>query len=303
MSKMKHTLCYMAALVGFTACTQDEPTGDTGKGQYPLTLTATVAGGADTRATVEGMWDGSEEIALKVDGDDATYTYTVEDTNGNMSGDYYWKSTDNITVQGFYPFEAATATEWKVESQQDIEGNYQGSDLLVSQKEQITWEGKDNAFLSFYHQTAKVVVNVTNNGYLSGGTNDNVSMTINGLSTSASFTSPTTQTGTIWAGKWSNHSSNPQNITPHKAATTNGYAATFEALVIPQTVSAGSTLFQFYVGDVGPFRYTVPTEDIAWETGMVYTYNMTLTMNGTVTVDITTGLPDWGTADKEETIQ
>ena len=57
MSKMKHTLCYMAALVGFAACTQDELTGDTGKGQYPLTLTATVAGGADTRATVEGhVW-------------------------------------------------------------------------------------------------------------------------------------------------------------------------------------------------------------------------------------------------------
>lgn len=301
MSKMKHTLCYMAALVGFAACTQDELTGDTGKDLYPLTLTATVAGGADTRATVEGTWDGSEEIALKVDGDDDTYTYTVEDTNGNMSGDYYWKSTDDITVQGFYPFEAATATEWKVETQQDIKENYQGSDLLVSQKEQITWEGKDNASLSFYHQTAKVVVNVTNNGYLSGGTNDNVSMTINDLSTSASFTSPTTQTGTIWAGTWSNHS-NQKDITPHKAKTTSGYAATFEALVIPQTISEGQTLFSFMV-DGQTYTYTVPTGGITWETGKEYTYNMTLTMNGTVTVDITTGLPDWGTADKEETIQ
>ena len=293
MSKMKHTLCYMAALVGFAACTQDELTGDAGKGQYPLTLTATVAGGADTRATVEGTWDGSEEIALKVDGDDDTYTYTVEDTNGNMSGDYYWKSTDDITVQGFYPFEAATATEWKVETQQDIKENYQGSDLLVSQKEQITWEGKDNASLSFYHRTAKVVVNVTNNGYLSGGTNDNVSMTINGLFTSASFTSSTTQTGTIWAGTWSNHS-NQKDITPHKAETTSDYAATFEALVIPQTVSAESTLFQFYVGDVGPFHYTVPTEGIAWQAGMKYTYNMTLKAENKIVTVNSIKAGDWG---------
>ena len=34
MSKMKHTLCYMAALVGFAACTQDELTGDTGRSGY-----------------------------------------------------------------------------------------------------------------------------------------------------------------------------------------------------------------------------------------------------------------------------
>ena len=180
---------------------------------------------------------------------------------------------------------------------QDIKENYQGSDLLVSQKEQITWEGKDNASLSFYHQTAKVVVNVTNNGYLSGGTNDNVSMTINDLSTSASFTSPTTQTGTIWAGTWSNHS-NQKDITPHKAKTTSGYAATFEALVIPQTISEGQTLFSFMV-DGQTYTYTVPTGGITWETGKEYTYNMTLTMNGTVTVDNAIGLPG-GWTDEEE---
>ena len=292
----------MAALVGFAACTQDELTSDTGKDQYPLTLTATVAGGTDTRATVDGTWDGSEEIALKVDGDDATYTYTVEDTNGNMSGDYYWKSTDNITVQGFYPYAMVENNNWiwTMEDDQSSDVAYQSGDVLCSEYKTVNYG--ETSSLTFYHQTAKVVVNVTNNGYLSGGTNDNVSMTINGLSTSASFTSPTTQTGTIWAGRWSNHN-NPQDITPHKVATTNGYAATFEALVIPQTVSAGSTLFQFYVGDVGPFSYEVPAEGITWETGMVYTYNMTLTMNGTVTVDIVTGLPDWGTADEEETIQ
>ena len=299
MSKMKHTLCYMAALVGFAACTQDELTGDTCKGQYPLTLTATVAGRADTRATVEGTWEKDNAIILAIGENKYTYQYGT-DNAWTSSTPYFWKEGDDAISVSAYSFGGKATGDYAVQADQNADDGYQSSDLLYAPAVEVA-HGED-AELTFYHQTAKVVVNVKNDGYLSGGTNDNVSMTINGLSTSASFTSPTTQTSTIWAGTWSNHS-NQKDITPHKAETTSGYAATFEALVIPQTVSAESTLFQFYVGDVGPFRYTVPTEDIAWETGMVYTYNMTLTMNGTVTVDITTGLPDWGTADKEETIQ
>ena len=288
---MRHPCCWPRLPVQrrkFTAL----PILTLGKSPSPPTG-LTVAIPSSTSSSVDGSWNTGEKVALKVDGDDATYTYTVENSQGAMSGDYYWQSTAPITVQGFYPYEAAAAAEWEVHSRQDIEENYYGSDLLVSPKEQITWEGKDNASLSFYHQTAKVVVNVTNNGYLSGGTNDNVSMTINDLSTSASFTSPTTQTGTIWAGTWSNHS-NQKDITPHKAKTTSGYAATFEALVIPQTVSAESTLFQFYVGDVGPFHYTVPTEGIAWQAGMKYTYNMTLKAENKIVTVNSIKAGDWG---------
>lgn len=298
MSKMKHTLCYMAALVGFAACTQDELTGDTGKGQYPLTLTATVAGGADTRATVEGTWDGSEEIALKVDDDDATYTYTVEDTNGNMSGDYYWKSTDDITVQGFYPFEAATATEWKVETQQDIKGNYQGSDLLVSQKEQITWEGKDNASLSFYHQTAKVVVHVHNSGIIEGKTG--LSMTV-GYNDNIYIDG---KLGSINNGiyEWEQGDTQgtiiPYNLGSQPMSDRSSSLVSFGALVIPQTINAEETLFTFTL-DGQTYYYIVPVDGITWETGKEYTYNMTLTMDGTVTVDNAIGLPGGWTDEKE----
>ncbi len=290
MSKMKHTLCYMAALVGFAACTQDELTGDTGKGQYPLTLTATVAGGADTRATVEGTWEEGNAITLVISENKYTYQYGT-DNAWTSSTPYFWKEGDDAISVSAYSFGGKATGDYAVQADQNADDGYQSSDLLYAPAVEVA-HGKEAA-LTFYHQTAKVVVNVTNNGYLSGGTNDNVSMTINGLSTSASFTSPTTQTGTIWAGTWSNHSSNPQDITPHKAETTNGYAATFEALVIPQTVSAESTLFQFYVGDVGPFRYTVSTEDITWETGKKYTYNVTIIGKAEVVVNsVTQG--NWG---------
>ena len=292
MRKMKHILSLALATFTLSACTHDDISSPSGgvEGATPLTLTATIAGGANTRATVDNNWAGGEQIALQVAGQ--YYTYTT-DQNGRMTGNYYWPdNVQSIYIQGFCPSGKIKGGELcSVEKDQNIGENYQNSDLLCSDLQSINKESSYNA-LTFYHQTAKLIVNVTNNDYLSGGANNDVSMTINGLYTSATFANPTTQTSTIWAGEWTNHS-NQGTITPHKAATANSCAATFEALVIPQTVSTG-TLFQFYVGNVGPFRYEVPAEGITWETGKVYTYNVTLKAeNQTVTVNsINTG--GWG---------
>ena len=282
MRKTRHILSLVLAVLIFVACTQDE-TGTLPNGKQPLTLTATIAGGANTRATVDNNWAGGEQIALQVDAGQC-YTYTT-DQNGRMTGNYYWPdNVQSIYIQGFCPSGKIKGGELcSVEKDQSIAENYQNSDLLCSNLQNINKESSYNA-LTFYHQTAKLIVNVTNNDYLSEEANSDVSMTINGLYTSATFASPTTQTSTIWAGEWTNHS-NQGTIAPHKAATANGCAATFEALVIPQTVSTG-ILFQFYVGDVGPFRYTVPAGGITWNAGMEYTYNVTLKAeNQTVTVN------------------
>lgn len=268
MSKMKHTLCYMAALVGFTACTQDELTGDTCKGQYPLTLTATVAGGADTRATVEGTWDGSEEIALKVDGDDDTYTYTVEDTNGNMSGDYYWKSTDDITVQGFYPYAMVENNNWTwtVEDDQSSDVAYQSGDVLCSEYKTVNYG--ETPSLTFYHQTAKVVVNIKKEGIMAENPEHEVA--IQGT-LSGTFTAPT---GEDTFGTWTELSTS-SSITP-KAITPTEYAASYQALLIPQTVSDA---FISITIDEKTFHYTPETETTL-KPGQVYTYNITVLYYG-----------------------
>lgn len=276
MSDMKHTLFLCVAALMLAACTRDEM--DTlPDGARPLTLTATLAGNADTRATVDGNWNGGEKVALQVDQSNY-YDYTVIDQDGRMTGNYYWQdNVQSISIQGFCPSDKIRDNlVCSVETDQSIEEDYHNSDLLCSAlRQNVSKDNSSDISLSFYHQTAKIIVNVTNGGYLSGVANSDVSMTINDLYTSATFARPIAQTGSIGAGKWSNHS-NPQAITPHKAATTSGnYAATFEALVIPQTVSAGTTLFQFNVGDVGPFNYNV-TSPITWQTGMKYTYNVTL---------------------------
>ena len=291
MSKMKHTLCYMAALVGFAACTQDELTGDTCKGQYPLTLTATVAGRADTRATVEGTWEKDNAIILAIGENKYTYQYGT-DNAWTSSTPYFWKEGDDAISVSAYSFGGKATGDYTVQADQNADDGYQSSDFLYAPAVEVA-HGED-AELTFYHQTAKVVVNIKKEGIMAENREHEVA--IQGA-LSGTFTAPT---GEDTFGTWT-ESSTSSSITPQTITSTE-YAASYQALLIPQTIAEGKTLFTFTV-DGQTYYYKVPSGGITWEGGKEYTYNMTLTMNGTVTVDITTGLPDWGTADKEETIQ
>ncbi len=286
MGKMKHTLCYMAALVGFTACTQDELTGDAGKGQYPLTLTATVAGGADTRATVEGTWEKGNAITLSID--ESTYTYLYDGTGWTSTAPYFWPEEEAPISVSAYSFGGKATGQHAVQADQHTGDGYQSSDFLYAPAVEVA-HGED-AELTFYHQTAKVVVNIKKEGIMAENPTHKVA--IQGA-LSGTFTAPTGEdTFGTWTADASEGSITPQAITPTE------YAASYQALLIPQTISEGQTLFSFMV-DGQTYTYTVPTGGITWETGKEYTYNMTLTMNGTVTVDNAIGLPG-GWTDEEE---
>ena len=95
----RHFLVYttLASVLGLAACTQDE-SGMLPDGTQPLALTASIEGGADTRATVDNTWSGGETMALQVNGRD-WYNYTA-DASGNFTGNYYWQNKNSITVQG-----------------------------------------------------------------------------------------------------------------------------------------------------------------------------------------------------------
>ncbi|HIZ33901.1 MAG TPA: fimbrillin family protein [Candidatus Bacteroides merdigallinarum] len=281
MRKIKHILPLALLVLAFTACSQEETDALPGSKQ-PLTLTATIAEGVDTRATVNGEWDGGEQIALQVDAGNY-YAYTV-DREGNMTGNYYWQDGESVNIQGFCPSSLIdNQMVWTVSITQNNDDDYLNSDLLCSEQKNVT-KNIDPGIFNFYHQTAKLVVNVQNGGYLSGGTDNNVSMTI-GESDNIKISGTFTPMSIGITGTWNTDSGTTGTITPHTAATTSGYVATFEALVIPQTVSTG-TLFQFYVGDVGPFRYEVPAGGSTWNAGTEYTYNVTLKAeNKTVTVN------------------
>ena len=206
MRKIKHILPLALAVLAFTACSQEE-TDTLPDSKLPLTLTATIAGGANTRATVDNNWAGGEKIALQVSST-KYYDYTV-DRDGIMTGNYYWQDGDNVNIQGFCPSDQIKNNlPCSVEMDQSTDDNFHNSDLLCSNLASV-YKNSTYNMLDFYHQTAKVIVNVTNGGYLSGGADNKVSMTINGLYTSATFTKPISMADNmIWAGTWTNHNGN-----------------------------------------------------------------------------------------------
>ena len=280
-----YTFSALALLLAATACTQDDA-GTLPDGTQHLTLTAAIEGSADTRATVDNRWNGNETIALQVtDGNGMEwYDYTVDD-KGNLSGDYYWTNPSSITVQGLYPNIMVKSNDWtwNVEEDQSSDEAYQSGDLLCSESKAVSFA--QTPALTFYHQTAKVVVNIKQEGLPTsiGTTADNISLTIGEgdiLTMDGSFSLPTAaDSDDRWLGTWASGSTKG-SIKPHLATTpATGNFATYEALVIPQDVATGTKLLTFTAEkdgtSYGPFYYTLKG-DAKWQAGYVYTYDITI---------------------------
>ena len=138
---------------------------------------------------------------------------------------------------------------WGVEEDQSSDADYQSGDLLCSESKAVSF-GQTPA-LTFYHQTAKIVVNIKSDGLPEsiGATADNISLTIGEggiLTMDGTFTLPTEADGNgRWLGIWTTGSTKG-SIKPHLAtATETGNFATYEALVIPQDMTAGTRLLTF----------------------------------------------------------
>lgn len=280
-----HTFSALALLLAATACTQDDA-GTLPDGTQPLMLTAAIEGSADTRATVDNRWNGNETIAMQVTDGNGTewYDYTVDD-KGNLSGDYYWTKPGSITVQGLYPNIMVENNDWTwtVADDQSTDEAYQSGDLLCSESKAVSFA--QTPALTFYHQTAKVVVNIKSDGLPEsiGATPGDIYLTIGEgdiLALEGKFTLPASADGDgRWLGTWTTGATKG-SISPHLASTpATGYFATYEALVIPQNVTAGTRLLAFTAKKgttvYGPFYYTLQ-KDAEWKPGHVYTCDITI---------------------------
>ena len=280
-----YTFPALALLLAATACTQDDA-GTLPDGTQPLTLTAAIEGSADTRATVDGTWETGETVALQVTDGDGTqwYDYTVDD-RGNLSGEYYWTKPCSITVQGLYPniMVENNGLTWSVAADQSSDADYQSGDLLCSESETVSF-GQTPA-LTFYHQTAKVVVNIKQEGLPESisATAGDITLTIGEgdiLTMDGTFTLPkAADADGRWLGTWTLGNTTGR-IKPHLATNTvTGCIASYEALVIPQDVEAGTKLLTFTATKngtpYGPFYYTLDN-NITWNSGYVYTYDITI---------------------------
>ena len=235
------------------ACTQDEagflPEGAEGT---PIVFTATGLNPAatatvGTRAPVDGNWEGVQSVAVMMDGMVKTYNVTpstADPTSATLTSTdpYYWTNHNDITVTAWWPYTAGETTPpaVKVKANQSAQKDFEGSDLIVANGQNVTY---GSPTLRFTHRTARVTIVLTD--YTEGL----ASVQLTGLSTEGD---------------------NPDIIVPYDKGSN-----TYIAIVAPQNVAAGTTFITCTFTNGKTFVYKMKNAT-DWQAGGEYTYTVSL---------------------------
>lgn len=293
--------CGIASLCIIASCSQDELPGGTPSDELrPLVLQTNLR--PATRGTANNQWDGGEQVCVSVTENSvvpsttSTYTYTV-DASGNLASNspYYWpKTTDDweLLVSAWYPTDLTDGSTRNLPTNQSSEEDFQRADALYAPQQSFTYSENGQYPLNFYHQNVKLVVNVLNRGLAAGYRAENVSLSVGPISYEGYYSQPAPETNQY--GSWQSVTGS-ENITPYRLSEPNVVngtqtVASFEAIVLPQTVNANNTLFTFTLSGKS-YTYKVPSGGITWEIGQKYIYDVTIAGEGTVTVSNITVLP------------
>ena len=248
-----HTSAAIALLLGIAACTQDEAGFlQEGAEGTPIVFTATglnpaATAIANTRSTVDGDWEGVQSVAVLMDGTVKTYNVTpstADPTSATLTSTdpYYWTNHNDITVTAWWPYTAGETTPpaVKVKANQSAQKDFEGSDLIVANGQNVTY---GSPTLRFTHRTARVTIVLTD--YTEGL----ASVQLTGLSTEGD---------------------NPDKITPYDKGSN-----TYTAIVAPQSVAAGTTFITSTFTNGKTFVYKMKNAT-DWQAGGEYTYTVSL---------------------------
>lgn len=248
-----HISAAIALLLGLAACTQDEagflPEGAEGTSivftATGLTTAATATAG--TRAPADGNWEGVQSVAVLMDGTVKAYDVTpstADPTSATLTSTdpYYWTNHKDITVTAWWPYTAGETTPpaVKVKANQSAQKDFEGSDLIVADGQTVTY---GSPTLRFTHRTARVTIVLTD--YTEGL----ASVQLTGLSTKGD---------------------NPDIIVPYDKGSN-----TYTALVVPQSVAAGTTFITCTFTNGKVFVYKMKNAAV-WQAGGEYTYTVSL---------------------------
>lgn len=291
-----------------SSCTKhaDLPDNDLPDGKYPMTFATAVEGLPLPGTTTDNTWAGGEKIAVKVDGEvDVVKEYTAA-TDGTLSANdpFYWKnSKETKTVTAWYCGDGSTAANegnadqvpasWTVKADQANNDGYKKSDFLYASKRTISFKGRESA-LPFYHQTARVVINIKNAEAATVAT-DIASVVIgdaNNLALSGSYSPP--GVGTT-AGTWDISTGTPAKgtITPKDITSGTAYLKSYAALVIPQDMENQKFIAITLKGGI-TYYYTPTGSNATFESGKEYTYNVTVKFGYLDVVKVEDTGGEWG---------
>lgn len=274
----------------FGACNDDPASGAQGgplpAGDYPLALTAAVVPASSAiPATADDAWTGGEQVAVEASGNATVVkTYTAA-ADGRLSATdpLWWSSTDEQkTLRAWYCGDGSSAADganaatvpavWSTAADQSGAEGYPASDLLFAPAVTASF-GNTPVPLRFYHQTAKVVVQIKNAEYVTDAAQiRSVRIGDGNLALSGSYEAPTAAGAT--AGVWTPGSADAE-IAPRRLTTAPaGYVAVYEALVIPQSMD-GERLVAVETA-AGTMYYTPVAGDAQLGAGKVHSYIITV---------------------------
>lgn len=253
------------------------------EGKYPLTFSTAVEGLNVTRATTDNTWTGNEVVAVQVGGVTKKYkpaSYSASTTLQATDNEkpFYWQRSDETKeVSAWYlgtDYQEELPATWTVQSDQRDAG-YQESDFLYAPETSIGFVNRNTTSLTFYHQTAKVVINILNADAVTDAAQITDVSLVN-MNTKGNYAAPQ---GGSTAGTWSSQSTPAgTGITPKTLAVASdnpdNILKSYTALVIPQDMA--NKKFIKVTANGNEYYYTPTTGEANLQSGKQHTYNITV---------------------------
>lgn len=232
-------------------------------GEYPLELSAQVEG---VDAPILGSVADIGNIGVFVSGgttySNAQYTGTSGTLTPQTQG--YWGSTSNINIYAYAPYQATAPTSVSVKADQSSNADYTASNFLYATPETFTFANRSNISLTFRHHLSRINLTLVAGEGVNPSDLSNAAVRIAGMKTTASIALADGTLGTL--GNVQAVSPNPDGINKYKA------------IVIPQTVTANTTLLEVTINAVS-FGYALPAMQ-EFKPGEQYNYTATLSQGG-----------------------
>lgn len=314
----------------FAACTDtayNDPDPGTPPAGTPIILTAGMEAMPATRSnTAQGVWTDGDVVAVEMDG--VVKRYLASSSTGNvttlrpadaenahqwpgngrsvkMRAWFYGKKEKDWNELPAKWYVAATQTETATGTD---ELAYQRSDFLYAPEQDITYNpGQGTAVgLTFYHQTARVVVRLRKAGVVNDGNINDIHIRLGNaphgdyeMWNDGTFdASPINPAVRQYSGLRADEKGLPSYVAmkPVTGDAPDGYARCYEALVIPQDMSGKHFIHVMIPNAGGSFDgyYYIPASDEAdLQGGYTYTYDIIASENGTLHVTVAPPIAGW----------
>ena len=289
------------------SCNRDKNSGIVPDGRVEVQFSSNIITTNTTTKASDNTWDAADAIGVymyeendvEVVENMKNIEYVTE--NGGQTGSFKAVGTviffpdngDKVRFMAYYPYDENLANDVYKVNVTD-QNSQPAIDLLYSFNTNAKYDKKTpgkKVPLVFDHQLTKIYVNVKAGDGLTNDDLQSIEILFDGMNTTADFS---LVNGSL------NNVDDPSNIDLLKITAKEGYAASFEAIVLPsETVPDAQIVFDLKNGDGADIESDVYTWAFnnTLDKSTRYTYNVTINRSGIV-VEAT--INDWTHTDDED---